>query len=45
MTIIKKSEYLKYRFNRSLESFDYARIMIENKKWNTAVNRLYYACF
>jgi uncharacterized protein (UPF0332 family) len=45
MTIKNKSEYIKYRFNRSLESFDDARIMIENKKWNTAVNRLYYACF
>jgi uncharacterized protein len=45
MTIKNKSEYIKYRFNRSLESFDDARIMIENKRWNSAVNRLYYACF
>jgi uncharacterized protein len=37
--------YIKYRFNRSEESFDEALIMIENKRWNTAINRLYYACF
>jgi len=45
MTISNKSEYLRYRFNRSLESLDDARIMIENKRWNTSVNRLYYSCF
>jgi uncharacterized protein (UPF0332 family) len=45
MTIKNKSEYIWYRFNRSLESLDDARIMIENKRWNTAINRLYYACF
>jgi uncharacterized protein len=39
------NEYIKYRFNRSRESFDEALIMIENKRWNTAINRLYYACF
>jgi len=38
-------EYIKYRFNRAEESFDEALIMIENKRWNTAINRLYYACF
>jgi hypothetical protein len=38
-------EYIKYRFNRAEESFDEALIMIENKRWNTAINRLYYACY
>jgi uncharacterized protein len=38
-------DYIKYRFNRAQESLDEALIMIENKRWNTAINRLYYACY
>ena len=38
-------EYIKYRFQRAEESLDDALIMIENKRWNTAINRLYYSCF
>ena len=45
MKIENKDEYIKYRFHRAEESFDDALILIENKKWNTAINRLYYACF
>ena len=41
----KQDEYIKYRFKRAEESFDDALIMIENKRWNTAINRLYYSCF
>ena len=37
--------YIKYRFKRAEESFDDAQIMIEKHSWNSAVNRLYYACF
>ncbi len=45
MTIKNRSEYINYRFRRAQESFDEALIMIDNKKWNTAVSRLYYSCF
>jgi len=45
MTISNKTEYIRYRFKRSHESFDEALIMIQNSKWNTAVSRLYYACY
>ncbi len=45
MTIKNKSEYIIYRFKRAQESLDDALIMIDNKKWNTAINRLYYSCF
>lgn len=45
MTIKNKSEYINYRFKRAHESFEDANIMIDNKKWNSAVNRLYYTCF
>lgn len=41
----KQDEYIKYRYRRAEESFDDALIMIKNKRWNTVVNRLYYACF
>ena len=45
MTIKHKSEYINYRFKRAQESLEDALIMIDNKKWNTAINRLYYSCF
>ena len=45
MTIKNKSEYINYRFRRAQETFEDALIMIDNKKWNTAINRLYYSCF
>ena len=45
MTIKSKSEYIRYRFKRSQESFEEALIMIQNSKWNTAVSRLYYSCY
>ncbi|MFA5819933.1 MAG: HEPN domain-containing protein [Bacteroidales bacterium] len=45
MIIENQEDYIRYRFNRAEESFDDALILIENKKWNTSVNRLYYSCF
>ena len=45
MTISNKSEYIQYRFRRAQESFEEALIMIQNRKWNTAVSRLYYSCY
>ncbi len=45
MMIENIDEYIRYRFQRAEESLDDALILIENKKWNTAVNRLYYSCF
>jgi uncharacterized protein (UPF0332 family) len=41
----KEDEYIKYRFKRAEESFDDALILIKNRRWNTAINRLYYAYF
>jgi hypothetical protein len=45
MTIKNKTEYIQYRFRRSQESFEEAIIMIQNKRWNTAISRLYYSCY
>ena len=38
-------DYVKYRIQRAKETLSEIETLIENKFWNTAVNRLYYACF
>jgi uncharacterized protein (UPF0332 family) len=43
MTIENHDDYIKYRFKRAEESFEEALILIENKKWNASINRLYYS--
>lgn len=45
MKLENQDDYIKYRFKRAEESFDDAKILIENKKWNASINRLYYSCF
>jgi uncharacterized protein (UPF0332 family) len=40
-----RKELIQYRFKRSQETFQEVEILIVNKLWNTAVNRLYYACY
>ncbi len=45
MTPGKRSDYIRYRFQRAVESHDEAVILLNNKRWNATVNRLYYACF
>jgi len=45
MTIGSRDDYIKYRFQRAEESLDDAMLLAENGRWNTVVNRLYYACF
>lgn len=38
-------EIIQYRINRAYETLEEARIMVQHKKWNAAVNRMYYACY
>ncbi len=38
-------DYIKYRIGRAKETIEETRKHIENKFWNTAINRMYYACF
>lgn len=38
-------EYVKYRLKKADETFEVAELLIENKKWNSAINRLYYAAY
>lgn len=45
MTEYKPEDYIKYRIERARETIDEVGTHIENKFWNTAINRMYYACF
>ncbi len=38
-------ELVKYRLSRAFETFDDALLLSANQKWNSAINRLYYAAF
>lgn len=40
-----KKELADYRIERALESVEEAKILAAANYWNTAVSRLYYACF
>ncbi len=40
-----KDELIKYRFFRAKDTFDDAKILAENKKWNSTINRLYYSVY
>ncbi len=39
------TEYISYRLKRANETIQEVKILIDNKLWNTAINRMYYACF
>jgi len=45
MTKFKKEDYIKYRLDRADETLEAAQVLLQNKLWNSVVNRLYYACF
>ncbi|GGA92322.1 HEPN domain-containing protein [Puia dinghuensis] len=40
-----KAELVNYRIHRARATYDEVQILVANKLWNTAVNRLYYSCF
>lgn len=37
--------HIKHRIERAWDTLDDARILAANKKWNSAINRLYYATY
>jgi uncharacterized protein (UPF0332 family) len=41
----EKMELVNYRFKKANETYIEVKLLIENELWNTAVNRLYYACY
>lgn len=45
MSIENREEYINYRFQRAVESYEEALILADNQRWNAVVNRLYYSCF
>lgn len=40
-----KHDLINYRIERAKDTFDDAKILIEKEKWNSAINRLYYAAY
>ncbi len=38
-------DYILYRINKSLETFIDAKLLCDNERWNSAINRLYYSSF
>lgn len=40
-----KDDLVKYRIERAKETLEDAKLLIESKRWNSAINRLYYAAF
>ena len=45
MTDFTPEDYIRYRIDRATETLEEVLIHIENGFWNTAINRMYYACF
>ena len=45
MSQYEKNYIVLYRINRAKEVLLEVEFQIQNQKWNTAVNRLYYACY
>jgi uncharacterized protein (UPF0332 family) len=41
----ERAELVKYRIAKARETFDEVKLHIENELWETAINRLYYACY
>ncbi len=39
------NDYITYRLEKAKQTYSDAKILAENKSWNSCVNRLYYACF
>lgn len=40
-----KKDLIRYRLSRARETFEAAQILAENDKWNSTINRLYYAAY
>ena len=40
-----RDDLIKYRISRAKDTLDDANILAENRKWNSAINRLYYAAY
>jgi len=45
MKEFERKDYVNYRIEKSIETFEVAELLFTHSKWNSAINRLYYACF
>jgi len=45
MKKFERMDYVNYRIEKSIDTYEVAELLYENAKWNSAINRLYYACF
>ncbi len=45
MTTYRPEDYINYRIQRAKETILEVDVLIENEFWNSAINRMYYACF
>jgi uncharacterized protein (UPF0332 family) len=45
MTSYKPEDYSSYRIQRAVETIQEVAVHIEKRFWNTAINRMYYACY
>ncbi len=45
MSEIENQELVQYRFGKAIETINEAEFLLQNKYWNTTVNKLYYGCF
>jgi uncharacterized protein (UPF0332 family) len=41
----QEGDIIKYRFNRAFATLNDARVLAQANRWESCVNRLYYACF
>jgi uncharacterized protein (UPF0332 family) len=41
----ERQELVKYRISKARVTYNEVELHVENKLWNTAINRLYYACY
>ena len=40
-----RKDLIKYRIDRAKETYEDAQILADNNKWNSTINRLYYAAY
>jgi Uncharacterized conserved protein related to C-terminal domain of eukaryotic chaperone, SACSIN len=40
-----KDDLIRYRLSRSKDTFEDAKILADNERWNSAINRLYYSAY
>lgn len=45
MKASERNAYVKYRLEKAEETYEVAVLLVENEKWNSAINRLYYAAY